>query len=226
MALGLIPAAIVGLLLLGGVIALITFLPGMIESATPYADSWPGLWATVFRATVGTALVGASLVLVAVSFTALTLIVGEPFYERIWRAAERDLGEAAVDADYGFWRSVGDAVGLFARGLAIALIAALLGLIPAAGGVLATVFGITFTGWLLADELASRALTARGFESARRRQLLRRSRARVLGFGVATQLCFMIPFGAVLTMPAAVAGATSLSRSLIEREAPAPSPTA
>jgi CysZ protein len=34
----------------------------------------------------------------------------------------------------------------------------------------------------------------------------------MLGFGVATQLCFMVPLGAVATMPAAVAGATLLGR--------------
>ena len=43
----------------------------------------------------------------------------------------------------------------------------------------------------------------------------------VLGFGIATQLCFLIPLGAVVTMPAAVAGATMLSRELIDRR-PAP----
>ncbi len=223
MALGLIPAAIVGLVLLAGVVALAVSLPGITVAITPFAEGWPGLWATVIRATIGTAMVGAALVLVAVSFTALTLIVGEPFYERIWRAVENDLGAAHLDAPYGFWRSVGDGISLVARGIAIALLAALIGLIPAAGGILSTVFAISMTGWLLADELSSRALSARGLDSAARRRLRRAHRARVLGFGVATQLCFMIPFGAVATMPAAVAGATQLSRTLLK---PDPAPAA
>ena len=218
MALGLIPAAIVGILLLSGIVALAITLPGITVAITPFADGWPGLWATVLRATIGTAMVGAALVLVAVSFTALTLIVGEPFYERIWRSVERDLGEAAIDGDYGFWRSVRDGLVLFVRGVAIAILAALIGLIPAVGGVLATVFAVLLTGWLIADELSSRALSARGLDHAVRRDLMRRHRARVLGFGVATQLCFMIPLGAVATMPAAVAGATNLARSLLEPE--------
>lgn len=216
MALGLIPAAIVGIVLLGGLVALGVFLPGITEAVTPFADGWPGLWATVIRITVGTAMVGAALVLVAVSFTALTLIIGEPFYERIWRAVESDLGEAQLDAGYGFWRSVIDGLGLFVRGIAIAILAALIGLIPVVGGVLSTVFAVTFTGWLLADELSSRALTARGLDHSARRQLMRQHRGRVLGFGVATQLCFLIPLGAVATMPAAVAGSTALARSLLE----------
>lgn len=221
MALGLIPAAIVGILLLSGIVALAIALPGITVAITPFAEGWPGLWATVIRATIGTAMVGAALVLTAVSFTALTLIVGEPFYERIWRSVERDLAhegrdDAQIDADYGFWRSVRDGISLVARGIAIAVLAALIGLIPAVGGVLSTVFAISMTGWLLADELSSRALSARGLDHAERRQLRRRHRARVLGFGVAVQLCFMIPLGAVATMPAAVAGATKLARSLLE----------
>lgn len=218
MALGLIPAAIVGILLLSGIVALAITLPGITVAITPFADGWPGLWATVLRATIGTAMVGAALVLVAVSFTALTLIVGEPFYERIWRSVEKDLGEASIDGDYGFWRSVRDGLVLFVRGVAIAILAGLIGLIPAVGGVLATVFAVLLTGWLIADELSSRALSARGLDHAVRRDLMRRHRARVLGFGVATQLCFMIPLGAVATMPAAVAGATNLARSLLDPE--------
>ncbi|MGL4257596.1 MAG: EI24 domain-containing protein, partial [Microbacterium sp.] len=80
------------------------------------------------------------------------------------------------------------------------------------GGILSTVFAVSCTGWLIADELTSRALTARGLSARERRVLMRGNRGRMLGFGVATQLCFMVPLGAVVTMPAAVAGATLLGR--------------
>lgn len=102
MALGLVPAAIVGLLFLAGLVTLGVFLPAIAEALTPFADGWPGVWATVIRVAVGTAVLGAALVLVAVSFTAVTLLVGDPFYERIWRAVEEEQGDAAVDAEYGF----------------------------------------------------------------------------------------------------------------------------
>ena len=105
---------------------------------------------------------------------------------------------------------------LVARGVGVALLSALVSLIPVVGGVLGAVFAVVLTGWLLADELASRALTARGLVPAERRRLMRRHRARVVGFGVATQLCFIVPLGAVATMPAAVAGATLLAQSLLE----------
>jgi CysZ protein len=93
------------------------------------------------------------------------------------------------------------------------------------GGIAGTVVGVILTGRLLADELSSRALSARGYDRAARRRLLRANRSRVLGFGVATQLCFLIPLGAVAVMPAAVAGSTLLARRLLELS-PASSPAA
>ena len=39
----------------------------------------------------------------------------------------------------------------------------------------------------------------------------------ILGFGVATWLLFLVPLGAVVVMPAAVAGATMLSRDVLAR---------
>ncbi|WP_246093587.1 EI24 domain-containing protein [Microbacterium kyungheense] len=216
MLLGLVPAVIVALVLLGGLITLAAFLPGLTDALTPFADGWPSVWATVIRITIGTALVGAALVLVAISFTALTLLIGEPFYERTWRAVEADHGDDRLDAAYGFWRSVGDALSLFGRGILIALLALVLGFIPVVGGVVSAVVGVTLTGWVVADELSSRALSARGLDATARRALRRGHRARVLGFGVATQLCFLVPLGAVASMPAAVAGSTLLARSLLD----------
>ncbi|GAA1998081.1 EI24 domain-containing protein [Microbacterium pumilum] len=218
MALGLVPAAIVAALFLAGLIALGAFLPAITEAMTPFADGWPGLWSTVIRVAIGTALLGAALVLLAVSFTALTLLIGEPFYDRIWRAVESDLGSSGIDADYGFWRALGDGFRLLARGVGVALLAALVGLVPVVGGVLSTILALLLTGWLIADELTPRALTARGIDRAARRELMRHHRARVLGFGVATQLCFLVPLGAIITMPSAVAGSTVLACSLLEAD--------
>ncbi|MBW9092714.1 EI24 domain-containing protein [Microbacterium jejuense] len=218
MLLGLVPAVIVGLLLFGGLITLAAFLPGLTEALTPFADGWPSVWAAVIRITIGTALVGAALVLVAISFTALTLLIGEPFYERIWRAVEADHGDERFDASYGFWRSVGDALSLVGRGILIAVLALALGFIPVVGGVVSAVVGVILTGWVVADELSSRALSARGLTAAERKRLRRGHRARVLGFGVATQLCFLVPLGAVASMPAAVAGSTLLARSLLDEQ--------
>jgi len=225
MALGLVPAAIVGAVFLAGLITLAAFLPSIAETITPFADGWAPFWVTVVRLAAGAAVMGAALVLVAVSFTALTLVVGEPFYDRIWKAVETDAGRTGIDSDYGFWRSVRDGLSLFARGVGVALLAGIAGFVPLVGGALGAIVGVLLTGWLLADELASRALSARGLDGAARRRLLRANRPRVLGFGVATQLCFLVPLGAVAVMPAAVVGSTLLAHSLLE-SLPRPAQTA
>lgn len=225
MALGLLPAAIAGALLLAALIALGLTLPGTTIAVTPFAEEWPPFWSAALRTAVGTAVFGGALALAVVTYTALALLVGEPFYDRIWRAVETDLhtdagdaGGAAPQTGLGFWRQVADSAGLVARGLAVALTAALIGLIPLVGGVAGAVVGVVLTGLLLADELSSRALGARGITPTQRRALLRARRARALGFGIATQLCFLVPLGAILVMPAAVAGSTLLARSVLPRE--------
>ena len=224
MALGLVPAAIVGALFLAALATLAAFLPAIAEALTPFAATWPGLGRTLVRVAAGTAVFGGALFLAAVSFTAATLAIGEPFYERIWRAVEAEAGATGLDGSTGFWRSLGDAITLVARGMGVALLAALCGLVPVIGGPLGAVTGVVLTGWLLADELTSRALSARGLDRRVRHRLLRRNRARALGFGVATQLCFLVPLGAVLVMPAAVAGSTRLAHVLL-RDAAASTPS-
>lgn len=211
---GLLPAAIVSLVLGAALIALATQLPWLTDAVTPFADGWPGVWAVLLRVALGAALFGGALALTAVTFTALTLIVGEPFYDRIWRAVEAE-GGTVPEAGPGFWRSVGDGVDLIVRGAGVGILAFLLGLVPVVGGIAGTVIGVVLTGRLLADELSSRALAARGYDRRARRALLRTRRARALGFGVATQVCFLVPLGAVITMPAAVVGATLLAGDLI-----------
>lgn len=208
MALGLIPGTLVGLVFGAALVAWGLALPGLVEDWTPFADTWAPFWAGVVRTAIGAASFGAALLLVVVSFTAVTLAVGEPFYDRIWRATERSATGTVPDAEYGFWRAVGDSIRLIARGVVAAALAWLIGLIPFVGGALGFLTGVALTGWLLADELTSRALSARGLDRAARRAILRANRARALGFGVATQLCFLIPLGAVAVMPAAVAGST------------------
>ncbi|HOA26718.1 MAG TPA: EI24 domain-containing protein, partial [Arachnia sp.] len=164
---------------------------------------------------------GAAAALAVVTFTALTLIIGEPFYERIHRETEEVLGPPLPNGSVSLWRAVVSGVGFVLRGIGVALVVAVLGFIPVVGGALAAVVGVALTGSLLARELMARAFDAREFDDARRAQIVAAGRWRVLGFGIATQLCFLIPLGAVVTMPAAVAGATMLSRELIDRR-PAP----
>ena len=213
MALGLIPAAIVfaGLIVL--IVLLVTSLDPLTLFLTGFAEEWDPAWRNLLRAGFGLALVVGLVVLYAFAFTALTLIVGDWFYARIWRAVEDDLGEfTARRPEPGFWRSTLDAARLVVRAIITGLVVALLGLIPVVGTVLAVVLGVFLSGRLVALELTTRPLEARGMTRAERRAALRSHSPRVLGFGVAVHLCFFIPAGAILVMPAAVAGATLLAK--------------
>jgi CysZ protein len=67
-------------------------------------------------------------------------------------------------------------------------------------------------GWILAVELTGVPFQRRGQRLRDRRAALRGHRPMALGFGAAVFVCFLIPLGAVLLMPAAVAGGTLLSR--------------
>lgn len=219
MLLGLVPAAIVFALVLGALIALGFNVAALVDWLTPFDESWPEGWQTVVSAAMGTVLFAAAIVLAAVTFTALTLAVGDPFYERIWMAVETDLGGELPESGPGFWRAVRSSLGLIGMGLLTAIGVALVGFVPLIGGLLAPVLGVVLSGRLLAVELSSRAFEARGIPGTQQRTLRRGIRWQLLGFGVATQLLFMIPFGAVFTMPAAVAGSTMLARTALNTAA-------
>lgn len=217
MALGLVPAVIAGVLLLAALIPLAFSLWTIADWATPFADGWAEPWRDLFRGVVGIVLFAAALALAGAVFSALALAIGDPFYQRIWRAVETDLGDPPASDGGGFWSALGEGIRLVLLGVLVAIVVLLLGLIPLVGGILGPVFGVLLSGRVLARELTGRAFDARDLSPADRAALFRGSRARVLGFGAATQLCFLVPGGAVAVMPAAVAGATVLARSLLER---------
>lgn len=217
MALGLVPAFIALVLLAAAIIPLLLSLGVITDWMTPFADGWDPFWRNSLRVAVGVVIAIAALVLASVVFTALTLLIGDPFYQRIWRAVEQDLGGVVPEGDGGFLVALGESIRLVALGLLVAVFALLLGFIPVVGAVVATVTSVLLTGRLLARELTGRALNARDMTSYDRSRLFAAHRGRLLGFGAATQLCFMVPLGAVFIMPTAVAGATLLARDVLDR---------
>jgi len=222
MLLGAIPALLVGAVYLVGIVFLIVNIDAIVVWATPFANTWaePVLLTTRVAAALVFVLVAA---LIAVyTFTAVTLVVGDPFYERIWRAVETKLGDAPTAPERGFWRSLGRAVGDGIRLLVPAVLVGILllvsGFIPLVGPVLVAVLGALLGGWLLTVELTGFAFDARGFSVRDRRRALRARRGVAVGFGAASYLLFLIPFVAVVAMPSAVAGAALLSRDALDRK--------
>lgn len=217
MLLGMVPALLVLVAVVAALVALLLHVGDLVAWATPFADDWTGGLRDLLRLGLAVLVVLGFVVVSSLTFTAITLTVGDPFYERIWAETERMLGGEVPDQGPGFWKSVKDGAALAGTGLLLGLGVFVLGLLPVVGAVVGLVLGVTVSGRLLAGELLSRPLEARGMDRVARAEVLRRDRATVLGFGVATQLCFLVPLGAVAVMPAAVAGATMLARDLLER---------
>jgi CysZ protein len=219
MLLGIVPAVIVATVILAGLILFALNLETIAGFITPFADDWDETVSQALRLLVAIALFVLSIQFVVVTFTALTLGVGDAFYERIWLRVEQNLGDVPVAPEVGFWRSVGRGIGDSLRLLVptalIGVLLFLVGLIPVVGQVASIVTGAFVGGWFLAVELTGRPFDVRGFTQKQRRRMLGSRRALTLGFGVATWLLFLVPFGAILVMPGAVAGATLLSRRIL-----------
>jgi len=219
MLLGAIPALVVGLVFAAGLVVLAINLEALAAWITPFAASWDEPLRVGTRFAAGAAVVVLVVVLSVYAFVAVTLTVGDPFYERIWRAVEVRMGDAPHELDDPLWRSVARGVGsglrLFALTASTALALFVVSFIPVVGPVSVAVLGAILGGWFLTLELTGFAFDARRLALRDRRRMLGAHRSRTLGFGVATYLLFLVPFGAVVIMPAAVAGATMLSRDVL-----------
>ncbi len=214
--LGMLPALLVGIAFIVGIVALGVNLERLAELVTPFASVWDEPFRTGTRVVAGLAILAVAILVVIYAYTTITLIVGQPFYERIWRHVEERFGPIPEGPQIGFWRAFWRGLGAGLRLLVPTLLIGLglfaLGFIPVVGQVLVPVVGATLGGWYLTLELTGLAFEGRGFSFRDRRQVLRGRRASTVGFGAAIYLMFLIPLGAVIMMPAAVAGATLLTR--------------
>lgn len=218
MLLGAIPPLVVGAFFVAGFVMLIANLDALATAVTPFADGWADPWPAIVRVLAGVAVLAAAGVLVVALFAAITLAVGDPLYERIWRRVESELGGVPDEVETGFWPGVGravrDGIVLVSTSLLIALLIFAVGIIPVVGQIAGLIAGALVGGRTLAIELSGFAGDARGLSLHERRRLLAARRGLSLGFGVAVYLTFLVPGGAVVTTPAATAGATLLIREL------------
>lgn len=217
MLLGIIPALIVGVLILSTFVVLVMYADDVIDWATPFADDWYDAVRTTFRVVLYVLVLAGAAMLSIITFTGLTLAVGDPFYEKIWKEVEISLGGDVPDQGVGWLRGILDGLQLVLMGIGTAIVVFLLGLLPVIGAIAGFVIGLVVAGRLLAGELVSRPLEARGMDRAQRRELMREHRRAMLGFGVCVQACFLVPLGGIAVMPGAVAGATYFAREALDR---------
>jgi uncharacterized protein involved in cysteine biosynthesis len=219
---GLIPALIALVLYILAFVLLVVYVGDLAEAATPFADRWSEGPRQTVRFIAGLGIVGAGAFVAVITFTALTLLIGEPFYERLAVRVEESAGGAPPEPDVPIvtqlLRGLGDAIVVGAMALLLAVLFFALGFLPGIGQTVVPVVAACVSGYLLAGELTSLALERRGLRRRERHALLRRARPLAVGFGTATFVMFLIPFGAVFAMPGAVAGGTLLARERLTPE--------
>jgi CysZ protein len=219
---GAIPPLIVGAIYVALAVALFGNIERIVAWLTRFAIDWNDPWEQVIHVVVGIALVGAIVLVAVYTFTAVTLAIGDPFYESISRKVEVQLGDPPAELDESFLagllRSIGSSIRFLALTAAVGIALFVLGFIPVVGQTVVPVLGALVGGWFLAIELSGFAFDARGLRLKDRRRMLGSSRATSVGFGVATYVLFLVPLGAVIVMPAAVAGATMLARDLASQK--------
>jgi CysZ protein len=217
--LGLIPALISAVLYLAAFATLIYFLSDLSEGVTWWADDWSSGMRDTVQVLAAIGILGLGGLTGILTFTAVTLAIGDPFYEKISEQVEARYGGVPDEIDVPWWRSlrrsIWDSLRLIALSLLIGLPLFVAGFIPIVGQTVIPVIGAFVGGWFLALELVGVAFYRRGMRLPERRTLLKANRPMALGFGVGVFCCFLIPLGAVLVMPAAVVGGTLLARRVL-----------
>ncbi|WP_406727693.1 EI24 domain-containing protein [Streptomyces sp. GD-15H] len=223
---GLVPGLITLVLYAAALVALALWGAGFVGWATPFADDWSSPWLGLFRGFLTAVLFALGLLLSVLTFTAVTLLIGQPFYESLSEKVDRDVSPDGTAPESGLtlgrelWISGRDSLRILVRALVWAVLLFALGFLPFLGQTVVPVIGFMVTGFFLTEELTAVALQRREVELRERLALLRSRKALVWGFGTPLGLAFLVPFVAVFLMPGAVAGATLMARDLLGEETP------
>ncbi|MER6560974.1 EI24 domain-containing protein [Streptomyces sp. NPDC001027] len=221
---GLVPGLITLVLYLAALVALAVWGEDFVGWATPFADDWSSPWIGLFRGFLTAVLFALGLLLAVLTFTAVTLLIGQPFYESLSERVDRDVSPDGTAPESGLplwrelWISARDSLRVLARALVWAVLLFALGFVPVVGQTVVPVLGFFVTGFFLTEELAAVALQRRDVDLRARLALFRSRKTLIWGFGTPLGLAFLVPFVAVFLMPGAVAGATLLARELLGEE--------
>ncbi|WP_330304319.1 MULTISPECIES: EI24 domain-containing protein [unclassified Streptomyces] len=221
---GLVPGLITLVLYVGALVGLALYGEDFVTWATPFADDWSSPWAGLFRGFLTAVLFALALLLAVLTFTAVTLLIGQPFYENLSEKVDRDVSPdgTAPESDLPLWRelwiSARDSLRIVVRAVLWATLLFALGFVPFIGQTVVPVIGFFVTGFFLTEELTAVALQRRRVDLRERLTLLRSRKMLVWGFGTPLGLAFLVPFVAVFLMPGAVAGATLMARDLLREE--------
>ncbi|WP_372348995.1 EI24 domain-containing protein [Streptomyces sp. KL116D] len=227
----LLPGLITLVLYAAALVCLAVWGSDFISWVTPFADDWSSPWLGLFRGFLAVVLFALALLLAVLTFTAVTLLIGQPFYESLSEEVDRaeggDVPESGLPLWRDLWISARDSLRILLRAALWGVLLFALGFVPFVGQTVIPVLGFFVTGFFLTEELTSVALQRRGVELRDRLALLRSRKGLAWGFGAPLAVAFLVPFVAVFLMPGAVAGATLMVRELEGGQAgPPPHPHA
>lgn len=218
--LGALPALISTVLMLALLGVLLFSSADLVNWMTPFADGWPGWLGGSFRVALGFSLIGGAVLLGSVSFIAVTLLIGGPFYERIAEHTEQSLGLNTNSDGAGMARSlvrgIADTVKLVILTLFGSVVLFLLGFVPVLGQTVVPVLAVLFGGWVITLEMVGLVFQRRGLLLRDRRRAFRGQRGLAVGFGLPTYLLCLIPVAQLLAIPSAVVGGTLLAHRLLD----------
>ncbi|SDR32288.1 EI24 domain-containing protein [Thermostaphylospora chromogena] len=213
---GLLPAVVTAVLYIGVLIFLGTRADDISAYFTPFADDWNAALRNTMRAVIAIVVFGAGLAVAVLTFTPITLTIGDPFYQKLSERVEESYGEVPEGIDESLWRSivrsVKDSLATLGYALLFTVPLFFLGFVPGVGQTVVPVLGALVSGFFLTAELTTLAMERRGILRKERFAILRANKATAVGFGVVTFLIFLVPLGAIIAMPVAVAGAAIMVR--------------
>ncbi|WP_433565081.1 EI24 domain-containing protein [Nocardia sp. CA-151230] len=218
---GIVPALVTLVLYVAALVAVVAWGGDVTETVTPFADHWPSPWAGLFRGALDIALIALAVLAAVLTFTAVTLVIGSPFYDVISERVDRSMSADGTAPESGLawwlelWVSLRDSVRILVRAMVWAVVLFVLGFVPVIGQTVIPVAAIFVTGFFLTQELTAVALQRRAIHLREQLALLRARRGLAWGFGVPLGVAFLVPFVAVFLMPGGVAGATLLTRELL-----------
>ncbi|MGY0486750.1 EI24 domain-containing protein [Streptomyces sp. WG-D5] len=224
----LLPGLITLVLYAAALVCLAVWGGDFISWVTPFADDWTSPWQGLFRGFLTAVLFALGLLLSVLTFTAVTLLIGQPFYESLSEEVDRaESGGHAPESGLSLlrelWISARDSLRLLVRAALWGILLFALGFVPFVGQTVIPVIGFFVTGYFLTEELTSVAWQRRNREVRERLAVLRSRKGLAWGFGTPLAVAFLVPFVAVFLMPGAVAGATLMVRELEgENETPQP----
>jgi CysZ protein len=217
--LGMIPAVIALAIVAAAFAVLVYFVDDLAALVTWFADDWSSGARQAIRFFAGAAILLSAGLVAILTYTALTLLIGDPFYEVISQRVEDQLGGAPGTADVpwltSFRRNAADSIRLILLSLSVSVPLLVAGFVPVVGQTVVPVLDAVIGGWLLAVELTGVPFNRRGLRLADRRRILRAHRPLALGFGIPVFLLLLVPFAAILVVPAAVVGGTLLTRRML-----------